>query len=67
MPKFKKGDLVMYEGRRAVIADVHFYLPKSDGTRKRMIWYSVRFDGFHSQYAVAQKANSLRKIKGEKS
>lgn len=63
MPKFNKGDRVIYQDRVAIIEDVHFYLPKADGSRKKMIWYSVRFDGMNSSYAVAQKTNSLQKIK----
>jgi hypothetical protein len=63
MPKFNKGDRVILEGRVAIIEHVHFYLPKADGSRKKMIWYEVRFDGMHSKYAVSQKANLLQKAK----
>ena len=64
MPKFNKGDRVIHkEMGFATIEDVHFYLPKSDGTKKKMIWYSVRLDGMKSIYAISQKTNSLRKAK----
>jgi hypothetical protein len=66
MPKFKEGDLVMYQGRRAIIEDVLFYFPKPDGSEKKLIWYGVRFVGFNSIYAVLQKTNSLQKIKKER-
>ena len=66
MPKFNKGDRVIHkEMGLATIEDVHFYLPKADGTRKKMIWYSVRLDGMKSCYAMSQKTCSLRKAKGE--
>ena len=64
MPKFQKGDRVIHkEMGLATIEDVHFYLPRKDGTKKKMIWYSVRLDGMKSMYAIAQKNNSLRKAK----
>jgi hypothetical protein len=61
MPKFNVGDKVLYQGQPATIMDVHFKLNK-----KRMIWYSVKWEGFHSQYAVSQKSNNLKKLRGNK-
>lgn len=66
MSKFNKGDRVIHkEMGLATIEDVHFYLPKADGTKKKMIWYSVRLDGMKSMYAISQKTGSLRKAKGK--
>ena len=62
MPKFNIGDKVIYHEQLATITDVHQYLPTKKG-RKRLLWYTVRIDGMRSQYAVAQKANTLRKAK----
>ncbi len=64
MPKFQKGDRVIHkEMGLATIEDVHFYLPRKDGTKKKMIWYSVRLDGMTAMYAIPQKNSSLRKAK----
>ena len=66
MPKFNKGDHVIHKVMGlAIIEDVHFYLPKSDGTKKKIIWYSVRVDGMRAIYAISQKTGSLRKAKGK--
>ena len=62
MPKFNVGDRVIYESSLATITEVHKYMPTKNG-RRRLLWYSVRKDGMHSQYAVSQKTNSLRKAK----
>jgi hypothetical protein len=62
MPKFNIGDKVVYHGELATITDVHQYMPTKTG-RKKLLWYSVRLDGMRSQYAVAQKTNSLKKVK----
>jgi hypothetical protein len=65
MPKFNIGDRVIYQNQLATIMDVHNYLPTKSG-KKRLLWYSVRLDGMRSQYAVAQKTNSLVKAKEAK-
>jgi len=65
MPKFQVGEEVMYHDQPAVITEVHQYLPTRTG-RKRLLWYSVRYVGFTAQYAVAQKTNSIKKIRGGK-
>lgn len=65
MPKFNIGDRVVYQNQLATIMDVHNYLPTKSG-KKRLLWYSVRLDGMRSQYAVAQKTNSLKKVKEAK-
>jgi hypothetical protein len=62
MPKFKIGDRVFYQNQLATIMDVHNYLPTKSG-KKKLLWYSVQLDGMRSQYAVAQKTNSLKKAK----
>ena len=62
MPKFNINDKVIYQGQLATITEVHYYLPTCTG-KKKMIWYSVQYDGFRSQYAVSQKSNSLKKAK----
>jgi hypothetical protein len=61
MPKFNKGDKVLYHNRIAEIVDVHSHLPTNKGLKK-MIWYSVKYEGMHSCYAVSQKSNILRKV-----
>lgn len=60
MPKFKKGDKVIYHNAPAEIIDVHTHLPTSKGLKK-MIWYSVKYEGMRSCYAVSQKSNVLKK------
>ena len=61
MPKFNVGDRVIYHEQLATITEVHQYMPTKSGRRK-LLWYSVRMDGMRSQYAVAQKTNSLKKL-----
>ena len=64
MPKFQKGDRVIHKVMGlATIEDVHFWFPRADGTRKKMIWYSVRLDGMTAMYAMSQNVGSLRKAK----
>jgi len=62
MPKFSVGDKVIFHDQLATITEVHYYLPTRTG-KKKMIWYSVQYDGFRAQYAVSQKTNSLKKAK----
>jgi hypothetical protein len=62
MSKFQVGDKVLYQNQLATITEVHKYMPTKTGRRK-LLWYSVRIDGMHAQYAVAQITNSLRKAK----
>ena len=65
MPRFQVGDRVMHDGSPSTITEIHTHLSTSKG-RKRLLWYSVKHDGMQSQYAVAQKANSLKKIRSIK-
>lgn len=58
MPKFSAGDRVIHQDRLATIVDVNLYLGK-----RKVIWYSVKYDGTTVPYFVPQKDSSLRKAK----
>jgi hypothetical protein len=65
--RFKVGDrVVTKEGRAGVVDDVYTswtYFVNGKEVKKRMLVYSVRFDGMGICHAISHKSNNLRSEK----